>query len=382
MLFAISAVATTVNVGPTAIDIHGFLTAGYAKSNARSDVATDLGITKQGSFNDISVAGLQFTMPLGEKFSATTQIIADGNDVEKFDVRAAWAYLKYKPINDLSVKAGRIRNPLFMLSQYLNVGYAYNFVEPPQEVYQVVPVPNLTGVTADYKHTFSNGWYVETQPIFASTKEDVYISGASVESTFHDFVGASLAVGNKWLLLRGVAVTTKTSAESPASVVVSPTLTVTFPSLSNVRSNFWGVGLQIEKDHFHFLSEYGARNLRNTIYGGLYGWYANVGYQLGKFMPNITYAIHRSTHESDVAKFFSYSDDPAVAAVQRAVLEAGTFEDQNSWTAGLRYNMSSHVALKADLQFIHLLHGTKGLFASMPNRDTIGVGYLAVNVVF
>ena len=46
----------------------------------------------------------------------------------------------------ISVRAGKIKFPTFLISDYYEVGYAYPWIRPPQEVYSSNPITTLNGV--------------------------------------------------------------------------------------------------------------------------------------------------------------------------------------------------------------------------------------------
>ena len=62
-----------------------------------------------------------------------------------------WANIKYQATRDLSVRAGRVVAPMFMISDSRMVGYAQTMVRPPEEVYFINPItfmPRLPAKTA------------------------------------------------------------------------------------------------------------------------------------------------------------------------------------------------------------------------------------------
>ena len=78
------------------------------------------------------------------------QIVARGRprqlSADKYELNATWAYLNYKFNEQVSIKAGRILVPVYLLSQYVDVAYAYPWIKPPQEIYGGVPFPSSNGV--------------------------------------------------------------------------------------------------------------------------------------------------------------------------------------------------------------------------------------------
>jgi hypothetical protein len=87
------------------------------------------------SFKNESVFALQISADLQEKLSATAQIVARGNN--DFDAEFEWAYLTYEFNDELQLSAGKMRVPFYRYSDFIDVGYAYRWVRPPESVYSI-----------------------------------------------------------------------------------------------------------------------------------------------------------------------------------------------------------------------------------------------------
>ena len=46
-----------------------------------------------------------------------------------------WLYLTYTPTTNLQIKIGKLRTPFFTMSDFSDVGFAYPWINPPQQVY-------------------------------------------------------------------------------------------------------------------------------------------------------------------------------------------------------------------------------------------------------
>ncbi|HEY0892346.1 MAG TPA: DNA topoisomerase IV, partial [Cellvibrio sp.] len=92
---------------------------------------------------DKNLLGLQVTGQVNEKITATAQLIARSET--DYEVNAEWAYLTWQASDSVKVRAGRLRTPFYMYSDFLDVGYAYSWITPPREVYYL-PFNNVDGV--------------------------------------------------------------------------------------------------------------------------------------------------------------------------------------------------------------------------------------------
>jgi hypothetical protein len=117
--------------------------AGSAKgeSTFQADQPTQGTYDSTLDFKPDTVYGLQFTADLGDKLSVTGQLTGAGG--EDFETKVTWAYATYELNENWTVQAGRQRIPLFFYSDFLDVGYAYHWMRPPQK-----PIFPLTHTTA------------------------------------------------------------------------------------------------------------------------------------------------------------------------------------------------------------------------------------------
>ena len=115
------------------VHINGF--ASIVGGKTLDDDTTRYGYDNDISFKNESVFALQLSADLQDKLSATAQIVARGNN--SFDAEFEWAYLTYEFTDELQLSAGKMRVPFYRYSDFLDVGYAYRWVRPPQSVYSI-----------------------------------------------------------------------------------------------------------------------------------------------------------------------------------------------------------------------------------------------------
>ncbi|MBE0483888.1 MAG: porin [Bacterioplanes sp.] len=133
------------------LNINGFMSVGVGTSDSKVKIN---GMDNGANFTNDAVVGLQISKRLNDTTSATTQLIARGDD--GFNSEAAWAYITYSASDNTDVRIGRLRTPFFYYSDFLEVGYAYNWIRPVTEVYGTLePFSSLNAV--DVTHNFSFG---------------------------------------------------------------------------------------------------------------------------------------------------------------------------------------------------------------------------------
>jgi hypothetical protein len=125
----------------------GFGTIGYTQSD--SAYRYDRFISDQGSFRRDTVFGLQGTAEFNRQWNTTLQAIASpsSNDDNRTEVSLLWAFVSYRPNNDWLLRAGKMRMPLYLYSENMNVGAAYEFMHLPTEVYSTAPTTDFTGLS-------------------------------------------------------------------------------------------------------------------------------------------------------------------------------------------------------------------------------------------
>ncbi|MDH4133553.1 MAG: hypothetical protein OEV31_02060, partial [Gammaproteobacteria bacterium] len=168
------------------ITFSGFLTAGanYASQPVLANtgaVSSDGSIGNVVSFEKDSRFGLQVSAQINPEVSVTGQMLAKANE-NSYSLSTDWAYVKYRASNNLSVRAGRVKLPSFLISDYNEVGYAYPWVRPPQEMYSANPMTGVNGV--DMLLRFNMGDLgLLIQPFYGNNTQETTVPQA-VATTF------------------------------------------------------------------------------------------------------------------------------------------------------------------------------------------------------
>lgn len=144
--------------------------------------------------------GMQFYKRLSDDMSFTTQLLATGEDSD-FDFNAKWGFLSWEVQPNFTLRAGRLVIPLFMLSEYLEVGYAYPWVTPPMEMYSGVPLDSWSGI--DFSWTGYRGdWDYRVTAAFGTLDEVIWVGGISDDFKVRNGASFNVDVGNDYLRMR------------------------------------------------------------------------------------------------------------------------------------------------------------------------------------
>lgn len=316
----------------------------------------------------LSRAGLQVNARINDEAEAVVQLLARGSD--DFAVEAQWAYLAYNVRPDITVRAGRLVLPFYLHSQYLNVGYAYPWVELPTEVYDTIPADTMEGIDATWN--INTGSINHKLNVFWGSLE-TELNGALFESDHQRGINLRSTLGNwtSWLGYATTLISVDLSAINPAFVPFNP---------DRAYAHFIGTGLQYDNGSLVLMGE--ATELKISApanwFPRLPAGYLMAGYRFGKLMPHVTWA-------------YGYAEDSADVGPGAEPLYKTFASRQKSWTVGARYELASGIALKADAShyydFSNNEVSTQGVFtgpdpSGAPDNSNPMVIRLAVDAVF
>ena len=164
-IFATSAGAQTetlTEAGNQVISLHGFGTLGVARSSTdRAEFVRDLshpsGLTKQWSGKIDSVLGMQANVRATDKVEAVVQAVSRYHNGGNFDPELTWAFVKFDPNANLSLRGGRLGTEFYMLADSRLVGYSYLPIRPPTDYYGALPfsswqLPGCKSASLPLKH--------------------------------------------------------------------------------------------------------------------------------------------------------------------------------------------------------------------------------------
>lgn len=364
--------------GLEGVSVSGFLTAGatYGDKQLLPDtkaVSQDGTIENTPGFTADSRLGLQISAKVNPDISVTGQLLAKARE-DNSNVKADWAFVSYRVNDPISIRAGKIKFPTFLISDYYEVGYAYPWIRPPQEVYSSNPITTLNGV--DMLARFRLGdmsllvqpYYGVSRGAQALVPQEVIsmvpgaaqctggppatctIFGSSpgtiayVDFSADALHGINLSLSSDIFTVRAGALRTKVNA--PAFGVFQDT------------AKFSSVGVTMDWHNVVLYSEAFKREIEggaNVAFPNQKGSYATLGYRIGKWLPHFTTArIGDNNNPTTPPPGFPF---------------AGTPLEQTSKTLGLRYEVSSGAALKFEAQKVTPKDGTRGLLIAPPSSS-------------
>lgn len=335
---------------------------------------TGAGASHDWDYAPDSKLGLQLDARLTERLTAVVQVVAQHQYDNSFAPQLEWANLRLRLTPDLSVRAGRIALPIFMVSDTRLVGYANPWLRPPPEVYNTVPITNNDGIDVTWQG--ARAGTTTTLQLIAGRAEHDFPTGVDVM--------ARRTVGGNITVERG--------ATALHLHYTSATLTLTSPTIDQLFNGYTALGQSLEA--IPPLAPVGAQALAlvngyrpvDKAYSALSlgfnydpgGWfatgewvgehigvtttdgrsaYATLGVRIRSLTPYLTFATVALRARDQPALPTTALPAPLDAAM--AQLNYG-FEHglngfwgaEHSWSGGLRYELMRNADLKLQLDHI------------------------------
>ncbi len=132
--------------------LSGYATLGWTRSTGLDGGRYLRFSDSEGSLKTDSRLAGQLDVRLTPALSATLQLkLAPAADADQGSaLTASWAFVGWRPGNDWLLRAGRMRVPLYLQSESLDVGVAYDMARLPVEMYSIVPSNEFDGLSAAY----------------------------------------------------------------------------------------------------------------------------------------------------------------------------------------------------------------------------------------
>jgi len=344
----------------------GFLNMVGARSNDSALYLHDEGnIDDNGSFEE-STLGLNAIVTINEKLSIAAQI---ANAPSEHSIDFDWGYGTLNLNDNWAVKAGRVKFPGYLVSEYVRVGYAYPWIRPPEVVYSINMAAPTMGLDA------YDGGALRYQGFNDRFDYSAEVYGGARSTDVMDFdkmYGLVLRAGTdvvnlvtdvNWSTLNnppGLAPATATALADTADQDM-------FTASAGINAD-WNNLILYAEYAYTLLDFINAAGQSDDV--GVTGWYTTLGYRFGNLLPHLTY---------------------------QSLDNGNGGLEQTSWTAGLRYDLGTATTLKLEWQRIEPeaaraganvpvnLQNQSGLFANgvdVSPSDEVDMLSVAVNFIF
>ena len=147
-ILAVAALYIPLAANALGVDWSAFGTAGYARSD--QPYRYQRWIDGNGTLMRDSVIVGQVDVRFNQAWGAAIQGRIAPSDHHDSAVESAvsWAFVSWRPMDDILVRLGKLRLPLMLNTENQDVGVTYDFARLPIEVYSIIPTSEFTGVSA------------------------------------------------------------------------------------------------------------------------------------------------------------------------------------------------------------------------------------------
>jgi len=343
-----------------------FGTVGFTHLGGEED-GRSYGVT--GQTNDswrgdqLSKFGAQINYGITDTIGATLQLTAKPAQ-DEWNANVEWAYFSWQTNDNLMLRAGRLRTPVYMYSESIDVGFSYPWLRLPDEVYSQVQLSNYEGLDAVYNLPLSFGSLAFQVAGGQAKNRDIFAFDDMHDIDYKKLFGANVSLAtNDYGTLRVGYVEADITSEIEGVVrlpalVGGGVITQAFQSLDQQKGKFTSIGYQYDNGTWLTSNEWTSRVIETDDAGSVDAFYLMGGRRFGEFLTHVTYA--------------QLDDD------------AGR---QNSWTLGLNYNLLPNVVLKSEYKRVDTSGGYDGVFVRTPQEafdnaiNAGGIGPVPAGVV-
>ncbi len=385
------------NVFAADVSVSGFATLGGAMSDKSYNYQSF--INENGTLRRDSLFGLQTDIKFNEEWSATVQgkLAQSIKSDTGIDGTLTWAFLSYRPTNDWLIRAGKLRLPMYINNENMDVGVTYDMARLPSEMYNIAPAVDYKGISIT--KTWDIGDNELAAEVYAGKVETTWriyarddlsaLGGFSKGANFFDVMYEA----------KGAALTYTTENDSQFKVSIHDLIgrrkdggniygdfvgTAFGPSIisynkdtsSGVSSNralLWTIGADLKfDDGYRVVAEYGSRE----TYKMPSNPNANMGYiavfkTVDKWTPYLSAAMLKSKANTKGTYLTIDSEQSSgmTAAGNRNIADSVTAFDQYTYSLGTSYSISPTQKIKAEVSQVRI--GAMSSFVDNPTTQRV-----------
>ena len=284
--------------------------------------------------DQLSKFGAQLTYGLTDTLGVTLQATAKPLQ-DEWQANLEWAYLSWQANDQLMVRAGRLRSPVYMYSESLDVGFSYPWLRLPDEVYSQVQLTNYEGADVVYTLPLSYGSVTFQVAAGQAKNRDYFAYDDLFSIDYGKLFGAnvSLATNDYGTFRVGyVEADISTTIDGVVNAFGTPTY-LQLLELKKDKGKFTSIGYQYDNGTWLTANEWTSRVIENDGSNSTDSFYLMGGRRFGDFLAHVTYA----QLDEDEGR-------------------------QSSWTLGLNYNILPTVVLKGEYKRVDTTGGYDGVF--------------------
>ncbi|MCG8671330.1 MAG: hypothetical protein MI867_18130 [Pseudomonadales bacterium] len=385
-------------------DVHfsGFASIGAGKLDRKDDMRF-MDYDSDWSFRSDTILGVQALVNVSQRWSATAQVVSRGFTFDKksdFEPTLEWLFAKYQWTPETSTRIGRMRTPLYLYSDTLEIGYSYPWSRPPVDTYTFLlsAISDFNGL--DVSTSFDLGsTYVDFRA-FAGAKKGKYLE---FDLEFKKIIGTNFKFHWDNLSIRYGVTVAETDASSKSlepltegyefASILDPIFTEI--AEAHITESAWfqyhGLGLQWDLDSWTLIAEqYLVNGPEEGFANDAIGWYFSISRQMGHFVPYAVVGYYKNYFNGQVKQLVQDSESvvapgiiPLLDTLREVDLEVidRYNERGESYTLGIRYDFHTNADIKFELQFLESTALLLGDELDSPDEETL-VTSIVLDLVF
>lgn len=326
--------------------LRGFGTLGATRTTSNDadfvrDLSQPTGARTHWDSRVDSILGVQANWRLTSEVEAVVQASSRYRYDRTFTPEISWAYLKYDPNPQLSLRAGRLGTEFFMLADSRQVGYSYLPVRPPGDFFWHLPFYSIDG--GDVVLTLPAGDDVVRGKFYYGISDDTAplaekqwkLDGSAMTGGYLDYQAGA------WLFRLSYA-NIRFRHDLPIDDVLNTYLPPAYVeearqylAAANTRSHYYSFGAIYDSGPWQVQLMFNKIKQGSQIFQSSDGGYLLLGYRIGQLTP---YAAYSWVHSDARGK----RPNPVVASIM-----ADSHADQDTSILGMRWDVARNIALKA-----------------------------------
>ena len=360
------------------VDHHfsGFATLGVV-SNSNSELLFRRDIAQnKGSYDSSlewttdSLIGAQWQTRWSNKIDTSLQLVAKDRYNNTLNNAIEWAFVRYRPMDGLDLRLGRLGTDIFMLSDYRQVGYAYQWLRPPHDFYTLLSLFNFDGIDLSKRIDFDNSsLFIKT--FYGQSHVKFPSDSNGNEQLELDFTPSGVSfnweVGSWKARYSFAQVTINNDALAPLTNALQ-SLAPLWPeapwlaqqvSTQDKNFRYYALGLAYDNNNWWMQTEASKLRSQTRLAPQSFHAYLSIGKRIEKFSVYVIGGYARP--ERGDIEVSAPSGYPSPFAEQLALAEAATDASingvrihQKSLGLGVRWDLATKMALKLQVDKFYI----------------------------
>ncbi|MBL4868142.1 MAG: hypothetical protein JKY67_17390 [Pseudomonadales bacterium] len=266
------------------IRIGGFFSTGITDANKDNTVLLNNQIENKTNYLADTVFGLQLDTRLTKETRFSAQLTAQDKN-NSFDLAAEWLFISQQLSTSVELRAGRLRLPIYFISETINVGQSYDWVRPPLEVYALTGgLTNYNGFSTLYKYNFYAST-IEAEIYLGQAKDSLRVKNQSLNVDTDHFYGGQITYIADRVIARASRIQTSATADFLD-------LGITIDSSAEISV----VGFNYTQGNWSGLMEYGILETEDD--GDTSAYYLSLHYTVDRLVPVVTFGSSRTNPDA------------------------------------------------------------------------------------